>query len=110
MTYPLDIEFIPEFEKLNNLKINAFELIKEQEEEEENIKYATKILYSSYEKYKNVVSLLLFEKDDKQHYVWIKDINKLDKSSKRAGWRSFRGKRPDEAKERDSRMIEETSA
>jgi hypothetical protein len=28
----------------------------------------------------------------------------------RAGWRSFRGKGPDEAKEQDSRMIEETSA
>ena len=28
----------------------------------------------------------------------------------RAGWRSFRGKGPDETKERDSRMIEETSA
>ena len=28
----------------------------------------------------------------------------------RAGWCSFRGKGPDETKERDSRMIEETSA
>jgi hypothetical protein len=28
----------------------------------------------------------------------------------RAGWRSFRGKGPDETEERDSRMIEETSA
>ena len=61
VTYPLDIEFIPEFEKLNKLKINVFELIEEQDEEE-NIKYATKILYSSYEKYKDVVSLLLFKK------------------------------------------------
>ena len=58
-SYPLDIEFIPEFEKLNNLKIIFFELIKEQDEEE-NIKYATKILCSSYEKYKDVVCLLLF--------------------------------------------------
>ena len=80
VTYTLDIEFIPEFEKLNKLKINVFELIEEQDEEE-NIKYATKILYSSYEKYKDVVSLLLFEKDDKKHFVWIKDINKLDKSN-----------------------------
>ena len=51
------------------------------EDEEANIKYTTKILYSSNEKHKDVVSLLLFEKDDKQHYVWIKDINKLDKSN-----------------------------
>ena len=42
VTYPLDIEFIPKFEKLNKLKINVFELIEEQDEEE-NIKYATKI-------------------------------------------------------------------
>ena len=28
----------------------------------------------------------------------------------RAGWRSFRGKEPDETEERDSRMIEETNA
>ena len=62
------------------MKINVFELIEEQDEKE-NIKYATKILYSSYEKYKDVVSLLLFEKDDKKHFVWIKDINKLDKSN-----------------------------
>ena len=27
VTYPLDIEFIPEFEKLNKLKINVFEII-----------------------------------------------------------------------------------
>jgi hypothetical protein len=80
VTYPLDIEFIPEFEKLNNLKVNVFELIEEQDEEE-NIKYATKILYCSYKKYKDVVCLLLFKKDDKQHFVWIKDINKLDKSN-----------------------------
>jgi hypothetical protein len=25
--------------------------------------------------------LLLFKKDDKQHYVWIRDINNLDKSN-----------------------------
>jgi len=48
VSYPMDIEFIPEFEKLNNLKINVFELIEEQDEEE-NIKYATKILYTSNE-------------------------------------------------------------
>jgi hypothetical protein len=50
VTYSLDIEFIPDFEILNNLKINVFELI-EENDEEENIKYATEILYCSYEKF-----------------------------------------------------------
>ena len=32
VTYPLDIEIIPEFEILNKLKINVFELIEENDE------------------------------------------------------------------------------
>ena len=37
VSYPLDIEFIPEFEKLNNLKINIYELIEEElSEDDEN--------------------------------------------------------------------------
>ena len=68
--YPLDIDFIPQFEKLNDLKINVFEL---------NDDNSIKILYHSSDKYKDVVNLLWFEKDNSSHYVWIKDINKLDK-------------------------------
>ena len=68
VTYPLNIDFIPQFEELNNLKINIFEI-------SENKK--VNVLYNSYEKYKNVVSLLLFENEDNAHYVWVKDINKL---------------------------------
>ena len=68
VTYPLNIDFIPQFEELNNLKINIFEI-------SENKK--VNILYNSYEKYKNVVSLLLIENENNAHYVWIKDINRL---------------------------------
>ena len=70
VTYPLNIDFVPEFEKLNNLKINIFEL------REDN---SIGILHNSTNKYKTVVNLLWFQKDNNSHYVWIKDINKLDK-------------------------------
>ena len=67
--YPLEIDFIPEFERLNDLKINVFQI-------NENNKIG--ILYQSYEKYKDVVNLLWFQVDNNAHYVWIKDINRLD--------------------------------
>ena len=102
VTYPLDIDFVPEFEKLNNLKINIFELKdgnseeekkeeeeynlyikqsggKKKEDQKEDNEYVVKILYHSYNKYKDVVNLLWFEKDGHSHYVWIKDLNRLDK-------------------------------
>ena len=72
-SYPVEIDMIPEFEKLNDLKINIFEL---------NDDNSVKILYNSYEKYKNVINLLLIhDNNENYHYVWIKDLNKLDKSN-----------------------------
>jgi len=65
----VDIETVPEFEKLNGLKINIFEL------NEDN---TFKILHHSYDKYPKVVNLLLINDGfENYHYVWIKDINKL---------------------------------
>ena len=73
ISYPVDIEAIPEFEKLNSLKINVFELNKDN---------SIKILHNSYDKYNKVVNLLLINDGfENYHYVWIKDINKLDKSN-----------------------------
>ena len=75
ISYPVDVEAVPEFEKLNGIKINIFEL------NEDN---SIKILYNSYERYinKKVVNLLLINDGfENYHYVWIKDINKLDKSN-----------------------------
>ena len=73
VSYPLDIEAIPEFEKLNSLKINVFELNKDN---------SIKILHNSYDKYNKVVNLLLINDGfENYHYVWIKDINKLDKAN-----------------------------
>ena len=73
ISYPVDVEAVPEFEKLNGFKINIFEL------NEDN---SIKLLYNSYDKYNKVINLLLINDGyENYHYVWIKDINKLDKSN-----------------------------
>ena len=72
-SYPVELDTVPKFEKLNDLKINIFEFVDDN---------SVKILYNSYEKYKNVINLLLIHDNyDNYHYVWIKDINKLDKAN-----------------------------
>ena len=51
--------------------------------------------------------ILVQRPDEEGHYLSTKTS---PVPCERAGWRSFRGKEPDETKERNSRMIEETSA
>jgi hypothetical protein len=60
-SYPVELDMIPEFEELNDLKINIFELLDDN---------SVKVLYNSYEKkYKNVVNLLLIhDNNENYHY------------------------------------------
>ena len=67
--YPVKLSDIPQFEALNNMKINIV-VIKEGLEECDT-KYTTNV-YNE-----NVVNLLYIEKGDDSHYVWIRNINGL---------------------------------
>ena len=71
-TYPVHIQHISEFERLNNLKINVFVL------DDEN---TVKLEYNNFQRNKdNTVNLLLIYDGDKSHYVWIKDLSRLASS------------------------------
>jgi hypothetical protein len=63
-------------------------------------------VYNRYNNNNKYYYYILTYKDSLNVYMTMGPRNPCE----RAGWRSFRGKGPDEAKERDSRMIEETSA
>jgi hypothetical protein len=64
--YPVPIDDIPMWELSNNIKINVFTL----DDKEENLVCE----YSSIEKNKNLVNLLLY----KNHYCWLKNIDRFD--------------------------------
>jgi hypothetical protein len=68
VSYPVETQVIPMWEEANNIKINVFVL-----DEFNNIK----IEYHSSFKTKNVCNLLLY----KEHYVWIKNLDRFDASS-----------------------------
>jgi len=68
--FPIDIENdIPQFEELNDIKINVFEYIEEGKQ--------INVIYNSGERNKNVINILQVTEDDKSHLVWIKDLSKL---------------------------------
>ena len=76
--YPIDIQNdIKHFEKLNNIKINVLMY------NDEDTKYNYQNLQIIYNDFnfkvdrKNICQLLLLKKGNKQHLVWIKDIDKL---------------------------------
>ena len=70
--YPVKITDIPEFERLNNLRINVFVL-----DEVTTIRPA----YKSEMDFKlSFVNLLLIENEENSHYVWIKDLSRLASS------------------------------
>jgi hypothetical protein len=68
VTYPIQIKDIPKIEKLNNVKINVFDLDNKQE---------PKVLYNNRERNDNILNLLLVESENNSHYVWIKNLDRL---------------------------------
>jgi hypothetical protein len=69
-TFPIDIEQdIPQFEELNDIKINVFEYIEEDKQ--------INVIYNTGERNKNVINILQVTEDDKAHLVWIKDLSRL---------------------------------
>ena len=74
--YPIDIQNdIPKFEKLNNIKINVFIYNGSYEEDYDRNKIT--ILYNNMDRNENTINLLLLEDENKEHFVWIKDLSKL---------------------------------
>ena len=73
ITYPIDIQTdIRKFEKLNNMKINVFRY------DDKDVKFENLLtVYNTTQKIDNVINLLILSKDNKDHIVWIKSINKL---------------------------------
>ena len=68
--FPIDIQKdIPNFEKLNDIKINVFEYNNDYTHLEP--------LYNNKKIYSNEVDLLLMKKDNIEHLAYIRDINKL---------------------------------
>ena len=74
--YPIDIQNdIPKFEKLNNIKINVFIYNGSYEEDYDRNKIT--ILYNNMDRNEDIINLLLLEDENRQHFVWIKDLSKL---------------------------------
>jgi len=70
IVFPINIqENIPQFEKLNDIKINIYEYNKDFTHLEP--------LYNNKKIYSNEVDLLLMKKDDIEHLASIRDINRL---------------------------------
>jgi len=67
--YPVSINGIKKFEKLNNKKIIVF-----QSDEKG---YITPLYNDKTNKNEQVIDLLYIQKGDKTHYVWIKNFEKL---------------------------------
>ena len=73
ITYPIDIQNdIKKFERLNNLKINVFKFDMKDEKFEK-----LQTIYNTNDRNERVCNLLVLSNGDKQHIVWIKNINKL---------------------------------
>ena len=69
ITFPVTIKQIPKLEKQNKININVFRY--------DNIKRKLYPYHLSKEKNEEVVNMLYIEEGDKNHYVYIKDFNKL---------------------------------
>ena len=72
LIYPVSIDQIEEFEKLNNIPINVYQYKKD---DRMNVLYSHKI-----SSHNNIIDMLLIKEGDKSHYVFIKNLNGLWKS------------------------------
>ena len=73
LTYPVSIDDIEEFEKKNNIPINVYQYKKD---DRLNVLYFHKI-----SSHNNIIDLLLIKDEEKSHYVFIKNLNSLWKTT-----------------------------
>ena len=80
-TYPIDVMIdIPKYEKLNNIKINVWELVDGKIKE---------VYMDIFEKSKEVINILMIHKENcKSHFVWIKDMSRMF-ASKTTGHKTY---------------------
>jgi hypothetical protein len=73
LKYPIDIQTdVRKIEKLNDIKINVFRY------NDDDVNFKTLLtVYNTTKRHHNVCNLLLLKEGEKEHLVWIKDINKL---------------------------------
>ena len=76
LTYPVSIVDIEEFEKINNIPINVYQYKKDTVDSRMNVLYFHKI-----SSHNNIIDLLLIKDKEKSHYVFIKNLNALWKTS-----------------------------
>ena len=68
INFPVKIKDIPKIENMNDIRFNVFDV---------DDKQSIYILSISMKICDRTCNLLLIENDNKNHYVWIKDFNKL---------------------------------
>ena len=85
VTYPISCNMIQEYEELNNLQINVFELL--DYDESKNVQDCISQLYKANVNRVDVVNLLLIrdEDGDNSHYVVVKTLSRLFASQTRNG-------------------------
>jgi hypothetical protein len=76
ITYPIMTDDIHLYEELNNIQINIFSL-NGYNDDTKDIRECIVEEYKSNKHRKEVVNLLLVREGDLNHYVWIKNINRL---------------------------------
>jgi len=76
ITYPIMTDDIHLYEELNNIQINIFSL-NDYNDETKDIRECIVEEYKSNKHRQEVVNLLLVREGDLNHYVWIKNINRL---------------------------------
>jgi hypothetical protein len=74
--YPVDENQIEEYENLNNMQINVWELSADFKDDGDVRKYLN-VIYKSNQHRKDVVNLLLLNSNDNCHYVYIKNLSRL---------------------------------
>lgn len=74
--YPITTDQIQEYEELNNLQINVFEL-ENFTEEVDDVRTCIKEVYKPNTHRRRVVNLLLIREGEKSHYVLIKHLSRL---------------------------------
>ena len=80
INFPVKIKDIPKIENMNDIKFNVFGV---------DDKKSIYPLYISNKNCDKTCNLLLIENDNKNHYVWIKDFNKLMNTQSKDGHKLF---------------------
>ena len=80
INFPVKLKYIPKIENMNDIRFNAFGV------------YGKQSIYSLYISNKicdKICNLLLIENNNKKHYVWIKDFNKLMSTQSKDGHKIY---------------------